>query len=225
MINFKVDLILTLGLIFILNLSCLVFVPDFGAEDIGRCFLAIVYVSLGFASFMTLRFMGMRFVIYLILVVMGTDIFALVFGISFGKHKMAPLISPKKSWEGAIGGTLSALVLGTMFVMLYQNISNILPGIETKDFFEGILNLDAFNPVLFVLFILVLTISMSISGQIGDLVASKLKRCFGIKDYSNLFPGHGGVLDRFDSLMYSSVIFLFFLTMAYNVLPYIDIIG
>ena len=66
---------------------------------------------------------------------------------------------------------------------------------------------------------------MSISGQIGDLVASKLKRCFGIKDYSNIFPGHGGVLDRFDSLMYSSVIYLFFLTMAYNVLPYIDIIG
>lgn len=223
-INFKIDLILTLGLIFVLNLSCLVFIPDFDAADIGRCFLTIIYVALGFGAFMTLRFMGIRFVIYLIIVVMGTDIFALVFGLSFGKHKMAPLISPKKSWEGAIGGSLSALVLGLMFILLYQNISNIIPGVEVKDFFGGILDIDAFHPVIFIGFIIVLTLSMSISGQIGDLVASKLKRCFGIKDYSNIFPGHGGVLDRFDSLIYSSVIFLFFLTMAYNILPYIEII-
>jgi phosphatidate cytidylyltransferase len=222
-INFKIDLILTLGLVFVLNLSCLVFVPDFDAADIGRCFLAIIYVALGFGAFMTLRFMGIRFVVYLIIVVMGTDIFALVFGLSFGKHKMAPLISPKKSWEGAIGGSASALILGVMFVLLYQNISNILPGVDVKNFFEGILDLEAFHPVVFVGFIILLTLSMSISGQIGDLVASKLKRSFGIKDYSNIFPGHGGVLDRFDSLIYSSVIFLFFLTMAYNILPYIEI--
>jgi phosphatidate cytidylyltransferase len=224
-INFKIDLILTLGLIFVLNLSCLVFIPDFDAADIGRCFLAIIYVSLGLGSFVTLRFMGIRFMVYMILVVMGTDVFALVFGISFGKHKMAPLISPKKSWEGAIGGSASALVLGTAFILLYQNISKVFPGVEAKSFFEGILDLQAFNPILFIVFIVLLTLSMSISGQIGDLVASKLKRSFGIKDYSNIFPGHGGILDRFDSLMYSSVIFLFFLTMAYNILPYMDIIA
>ena len=223
-INFKIDLILTLGIIFVLNLSCLVFISDFDAADIGRCFLAIIYVALGFGAFMTLRFMGIRFVIYLIIVVMGTDIFALVFGLSFGKHKMAPLISPKKSWEGAIGGSASALALGLVFILLYQNISNIVPGVEVKDFFEGILDIEAFHPVVFIIFIVLLTLSMSISGQIGDLVASKLKRSFNIKDYSNIFPGHGGVLDRFDSLIYSSVIFLFFLTMAYNILPYIEVL-
>ena len=65
-INFKVDLILTLGLIFAMNLSCLVFIPDFDAADIGRCFLAIVYVALGLGSFITLRFMGIRFMIYML---------------------------------------------------------------------------------------------------------------------------------------------------------------
>ena len=110
-------------------------------------------------------------------------------------------------------------------MLLYQNISKVFPGVEAKSFFEGILDLQAFNPILFIVFIVLLTLSMSISGQIGDLVASKLKRSFGIKDYSNIFPGHGGILDRFDSLMYSSVIFLFFLTMAYNILPYISSIA
>ena len=223
-INFKIDLILTLGLIFILNLSCLVFVPDFDAADIGRCFLAIVYVAVGFGAFVTLRFVGIRFIVYLILVVMGTDVFALVFGVSLGKHKMAPLISPKKSWEGAIGGSATALILGVAFILLYQVISKIVPGVESKNFFDGILNLEAFEPVAFIFFIIFLTLSMSISGQIGDLVASKLKRSFDIKDYSNLFPGHGGVLDRFDSIIFSSVIFVFFLTMAYNLLPYIDLL-
>ena len=104
-----------------------------------------------------------------------TDTFAYIFGSLIGKHKMCPLISPKKSWEGSIFGSL----VGT-FV--------------SCTFYHAMINTVSLK-VVFV------TLILSIIGQLGDLFFSKIKRENGIKDFSNIMPGHGGILDRLDSLI------------------------
>ncbi len=107
------------------------------------------------------------------------DSFALFGGMKFGKHKLAPLVSPKKTWEGAVCGALSSLVVGLVVYLL-----PIFPE----------LNL----PVC-----LITCFLASSMGQIGDLAESLVKRMIGIKDFSNLIPGHGGMFDRADSLLFS----------------------
>ena len=221
-LDFELNLFICIGVIFVLNLSCLVLVPSFSANDIGRCFLSIIYVAIGFAALATLRFLGIRYIVFLLLIALGTDIFALVWGLTLGKggkHKLAPEISPKKTWEGAIGGTATMVVIGLVFIFTYNHISYIMPGVETKNFFDGVLDTTNFPPFLLGVFSFFMTLCMSICGQIGDLVASKLKRGFGIKDFSNIFPGHGGMLDRFDSSIYAAVAFLIFIVIAMNYVP------
>ncbi|MBQ3253428.1 MAG: phosphatidate cytidylyltransferase [Acholeplasmatales bacterium] len=213
--------VIALFAIFIILMSCLVFVPDFEVQDIGKLYLAIIYVGVCVGAFLTLRYYGVRFVIYLLLVSMSTDIFALVFGLSFGKHKMAPNISPKKTWEGAIGGTATALVIGFCFLFFYKNMSPTFHDGQSLEFFDTVFNYKDFSTPGKVFFVIILTIALSACSQIGDLVASKLKRCYGIKDYSNLFPGHGGVLDRFDSTFFASAIFLLFMIAESNIFPWI----
>lgn len=163
--------------IFILLLysMILVFCDSFQTRDFGNVFATILYCSLGFAAFAYLRTVSLEIVFYFLLVSMATDTFAYLFGIKFGKHRLALKISPKKSVEGAIAG----LVFGSIFATLFALFFNVF------DFF--------------IVYVILLSIFLSLMGQIGDLVASKFKRNYEIKDYSNLFPGHGGVLDRFDS--------------------------
>ena len=107
------------------------------------------------------------------------DSFALFGGMAFGKHKMAPLVSPKKTWEGAMSGALSSLVVGLVIYLL-----PIFPDLS--------LPLGLITCLL-----------SSTMGQIGDLAESLLKRMIGVKDFSNLIPGHGGMFDRADSLLFS----------------------
>ena len=142
----------------------------------------------------------------------GTDTFAYFTGVTLGKHKFVPHISPKKSWEGAIGGTCTALIVGVLFALLYPYISDAI-GDKVK-FFEGILEFSTAGNVVF---IIILTLFLSVCSQVGDLVASKLKRAYGIKDYSNIFPGHGGILDRFDSALFASAIFLLLIIIAVTI--------
>lgn len=209
---------------FIILMGSMIFIKDFEVRDAGRLYLAIIYVGLCMGAFLTLRLFGNRFVFYLLIITCFTDIFALVFGLAFGrsgKHKLAPHISPKKSWEGAIGGTAVAVICGFCFCYFYEFFSGLF-GQDKMPFFEGAFAYDTFTPVGKVCVCLVLTLLLSISSQIGDLVASKLKRAYGIKDYSNVFPGHGGVLDRFDSLLFSSAVFLLFIIIEMN---FIDVLS
>ena len=112
--------------------------------------------------------------IYLVFIIaFSTDTFAYFVGSSIGKHKLIPKVSPNKSIEGSIGGVLGCLIL-TLIYFKYINLP---------------------ISIVAVLFIIV----ASISGQVGDLIASKIKRVTGIKDYAKILPGHGGILDRFDS--------------------------
>lgn len=121
----------------------------------------------------------------------GTDIFAYFIGKHFGKHKFTP-ISPKKSIEGCVAGIFGAIIMNTVYTLICNSIFG-----------------TSFN----YLYILGLSIFLSIISQIGDLAASSIKRYCEIKDYSNLIPGHGGMLDRIDSLIFLApfayVLFMF----------------
>jgi len=112
-----------------------------------------------------------------------TDAFALFVGVKFGKHKLAPRISPKKTWEGAIGGLVGSMLANVGFALLF-NQPFILK--------EHRINLLA---------VAVLSLAAGAVSMVGDLAASVLKRNYGFKDFGKVFPGHGGVMDRFDSVM------------------------
>lgn len=129
-----------------------------------------------FNLFIIIRNINIYLLLYLLSITILTDTFAYLVGMLIGKHKMAPLISPKKSWEGAIGGLIGG---STIAAIIYSNL-------------VGQFNIK----------ILLLTILLSIIGQIGDLIFSKIKRENEIKDFSNIMPGHGGILDRLDSITF-----------------------
>ena len=202
----------------IVLMSGLVFVHDYNVSDLGKLYIAILYVSLCAGALSVLRLLGIRFIAYLFVITVSTDIFALVFGMLLGKHKMAPNISPKKTWEGAFGGTIVASILGSLLIIFYPYVSKLF-GFGDVDFFKNVFDYQKLGMFGLVLFAILLSISLSVSSQIGDLIASKLKRNFGIKDYSNIFPGHGGVLDRFDSAFFASAIFLLFIFVISHLLP------
>jgi phosphatidate cytidylyltransferase len=118
------------------------------------------------------------FILTVVLFLIGwaTDTFAYYVGRSIGKRPLAPAVSPKKTWEGAIGGTLGALLAGVLLKL------SILPFINWVH-------------------VLVLTLIVAVVGQLGDLAESRMKRAAGVKDSGRLLPGHGGMLDRFDALI------------------------
>lgn len=151
-------------------------------KDIAYTFFGMAYV-IGFIVFIALlRGLdnGRILIWYAIIAAWGTDTFAYLIGKKFGKHKLSK-ISPKKSIEGAIAGTVGATILA----ILYTIVINYL-----------------FDMTYLYLFVAISTIILSVIGQIGDFAASSIKRYVDVKDYSNLIPGHGGMLDRIDSLMF-----------------------
>ena len=145
-------------------------------------FMAIVYISAGFASLLLLRDApGGAYVFWLVFIgAWVTDTMAYFTGFFFGKHKLIVEVSPKKTVEGAIGGTL------------FSGIAYVIYGIVLSHLCDVRVN-------LIVLFIAGIT--AAVVSQFGDLAASIIKRQSDIKDYGSLFPGHGGVLDRFDSII------------------------
>src|SRR5690554_1475291 len=195
-------------LIFASLLVLQTFNEDFTKENLGNHLVTILYLGLATGAIVSIRLLGIRFVVFLLLITMATDVFAYLFGIKFGRHKMAPNISPKKSWEGALAGTLIAVTVGSLFGIFYgklftgdllnaNSINTIIDNIGNRDLSMGL------KSVIIVLAALII----SICGQIGDLIASKMKRNHSIKDFGNIFPGHGGVMDRFDSAFFASIVF------------------
>lgn len=160
-------------------------------EDVAISVFASVFVPYGFSVFVRLRdmFENEQFGIYLIffglICALGTDSGAQLGGMAFGKHKMSPNISPKKTVEGAVCGVIFALILNAVAVVLYNQFADVK--IETA----GIITL------------LICSLPISFMGMMGDLSASVLKRNFQVKDFGKIFPGHGGVMDRFDSSLFT----------------------
>lgn len=152
-------------------------------KDGAKAFLSTAYIICGFSCLVATGGLDHgRFLIVMVLVVaFATDIFAYFTGMFFGKHKLIPAVSPKKTVEGAIGGTIMSAASFVGCAYLYSHLY------------------DAGEPHALPLF--VCGAALSIVSQIGDLIASYIKRERDVKDYGRLFPGHGGVLDRFDSVI------------------------
>ena len=149
---------------------------------ISSVFMSVIYVTVGFTSLILLRDSdGGQYIFWLVFIgAWITDTMAYFTGFLFGRHKLKPEISPKKTVEGAIGGTLFA----GLAYMLYGYIISHITGID-----------------MHILMLFIAGIIAAVVAQFGDLIASVIKRQSGIKDYGNIFPGHGGVLDRFDSII------------------------
>lgn len=171
------EAILPLVAIMVLLLST-VLVSDYEFTKAGISVLAMFYLGLGGYAAVTIRAANLALFLYLLIIVISTDIGAYFIGSKFGKHKLAPVLSPNKTIEGSIGGIVFALILTAIYLNFYS-----------FTYSYGIM--------------LGLSIILSITGQYGDLVASRLKRHFQVKDAGNIFPGHGGVLDRFDSVLFT----------------------
>lgn len=147
--------------------------PQFTLEEFGLCMLILVYVPYFLYPILNL---DKTFYLYLVFIIaISTDTFAYLTGMAFGKHKLVPSISPNKTVEGAVGAVICTMVVGLVYCH-----------------FVGI-PIDC----LHALFIGI----ASVTAQLGDLFASKMKRATGIKDYGHMLPGHGGFMDRFDSIL------------------------
>lgn len=185
---------------------------NFSVTNVGKALLVMIYVGFGSASIVLLRLIGVRFIVYMLLISTLTDTFAYFIGMKFGKHKMTPNISPKKSWEGAIGGSIIATIIASVFAMYYGDI--FVVGTFLGDLFNSSGERTLLDRLLIgsnvtfelqFLFVFILTFFATIVSQFGDLMASKLKRHYQIKDFGSIFPGHGGIMDRFDSVMLVSM--------------------
>ncbi len=174
----------TIGIVFAFLILMFVYVftfPKYKAEQVFAAFFAIVYTGFMFSCIYQTRMLdGGGYHVWLIfLSAWGSDTFAYCAGRLFGKHKMAPVLSPKKTVEGAIGGVAGAVILGLIYALC------------TK------------GPVLEYC---IICLFGAFIAMIGDLAASAIKRNTGIKDYGKLIPGHGGILDRFDSVIFTAPI-------------------
>lgn len=149
----------------------------FSFDDVGFLLVSAMYVGIGFHFFIMTRVEGLAFVVYSLVIVWTTDSGAYFIGRKLGKHKLWPEISPNKTIEGFVGGIVVAVISAVIFQMV------------TK--------LDVSYSTL-----IIISIVASIFGQLGDLVESAIKRHYNVKDSGKILPGHGGILDRFDSLLF-----------------------
>ena len=146
----------------------------------------LVLLGTAFNSIIVLRNIDLNHLIYVFLVTVMTDTFAFLVGSMIGKHPLAPTISPKKTIEGAAGGLVMGTLVPTIFYYYFISAESIW-------------------------FLLIMSFILSFISQLGDLLFSKIKRENDIKDFSNLIPGHGGVLDRFDSAICVVLAYILFL--------------
>ncbi len=162
--------------------------PKFRSEHVTLAFFGLFYVAFMLSYVYQIRMLEQgAFLVWLVfLCSWGCDTCAYCVGVTMGKHKIAPVLSPKKSVEGGIGGVLGAALLGAIYAIA---INRFAPGA----------NADA------VQYALICGVGGMIS-QVGDLAASAIKRNHDIKDYGKLIPGHGGILDRFDSVIITAPI-------------------
>lgn len=187
-------IIIALLIILALAVYVLTF-PKYNSEQITMVVFGFFYVVMPLMYiFQTRQLSGGEYAVWLIFIgSWGSDTMAYVVGRKIGKTKIAPKLSPKKSLEGLIGGIVGAALIGVIFAIIFKS--------QLEESFS--------NPIL--LFGLTGAIG-SVVSQIGDMAASAIKRNKGIKDYGTLIPGHGGILDRFDSVIFIAPIVYFMLT-------------
>ena len=170
--------------------------PKYRAEQVMAAFFGVIYVAVMLSFiYLTRSLPDGKFLVWLIfLCSWGCDTCAYCVGVLIGKHKMAPKLSPKKSIEGAVGGVVGAALLAIIYGFVFKDAMGCTT--QTIWFMAGICAVGAL-------------ISM-----VGDLTASAIKRNYEIKDYGKLIPGHGGILDRFDSVIFTAPI-IFYLALYF----------
>jgi phosphatidate cytidylyltransferase len=163
---------------------------------------AFVYIAVPLAMLAQLReqVAGAFWLLYLLLVVWAGDIFAYFVGRSLGRHLMSPRISPKKTWEGAAASLAAGLGIGTVLFAYSLPICSFLLRIGMIGRRDGLFGLE--KPELWP--IIALTIVLNLAAQLGDLVESLIKRGAGAKDSGTILPGHGGMFDRIDALLFAA---------------------
>ncbi|MBP2077688.1 phosphatidate cytidylyltransferase [Oceanobacillus polygoni] len=169
-----------IALIILLLLAYTVLVKNqFTFDHVGFILLAAFYVGLGFYYLLETRdgSHALRNILYAFFIIWSTDTGAYLFGRAFGKRKLWPTISPNKTIEGAVGGIVLACAVAIIFHLVEPFSHSMLTVVGV-------------------------TVLASIFGQVGDLVESALKRNYGVKDSGKILPGHGGILDRFDSMLF-----------------------
>jgi phosphatidate cytidylyltransferase len=169
---------------------------------------AFTYVALPMGMLVQLReqWAGAFMLLYLLLLVWAGDIFAYFVGKSLGRHLMSPRISPKKTWEGALASLIASLVVGMLLYNYALPISTALLNahlIEARDGYFA-LQKPPLCPTIF------LSAAINIAAQLGDLVESLIKRGAGVKDSGAILPGHGGMLDRIDALLFAAPVLWFY---------------
>ena len=178
-------LILLASLMLIMTVYVISF-PKYRTEDATLVFFGICYVAVMLSYiYQTRTVENGIYVVWLIFICSwGNDTFAYFIGVLFGKHKMAPKLSPKKSIEGAIGGVVGAAVLGAVYGYIVSDKLMLVS-----------------NPIFV---FAVASATGAVLSIVGDLAASAIKRNHEVKDYGKLIPGHGGILDRYDSVIFTA---------------------
>jgi phosphatidate cytidylyltransferase len=175
---------------------------------------AFTYIALPMGMLVQLRELpaGAIYLLYLLLVVWAGDIFAYFVGKSMGRHLMSPRISPKKTWEGAAASLTASVGVGWLLFRQAEQISSALlhHGLITRPGGMYGLEIPDMGPVI------LLTIALNIAAQLGDLVESLIKRGAGVKDSGAILPGHGGMFDRIDALLFAAPVLWFY--MAWRVM-------
>ena len=160
----------------------------YNAEDALFLVAITLFLGMSFRYLIIVRNIDILYLIYVLLITIMADTFAHFFGTKIGRYKLAPDISPNKTVEGMIGGLFFGTYIGTMFFITF------------------------ISPASSVLIVMVVSLMLSIVAEFGDLVFSAVKRNFGVKDYGNIMPGHGGVLDRLDSVIFAVLAFSFLIS-------------
>jgi phosphatidate cytidylyltransferase len=163
---------------------------------------AFTYIALPMGMLVQLRqqWAGAFYLLYLLLVVWAGDIFAYFFGKAMGRHLMSPRISPKKTWEGAAASLVASVAVGWLLFNYSLQICSWLLRIGLIERRDGLFGLE--KPAM--LPVIILSIVLNIAAQLGDLVESLIKRGAGVKDSGALLPGHGGMLDRIDAMLFAA---------------------
>ncbi|CYW33400.1 phosphatidate cytidylyltransferase [Streptococcus suis] len=174
--------------VFLLLGSTVFNIGHYNYSDVVFPIASSFYVGIGFHSLILARMAGLNKVFFALCLVWATDIGAYLIGRQIGRRKLLPKVSPNKTVEGFVGGILSAVVVAIIFLIVDKSL---LAGYSFG-------------------MMLLLVVIFSIFSQFGDLVESAIKRHFGVKDSGKIIPGHGGILDRFDGMIFVFPIMHFF---------------
>lgn len=184
-------MVFVLGFLILLMFAYVFTYPKYRTEQILAAFFGVFYVAVMLSYVYQTRMLAAgAYIVWLIfLCSWGCDTCAYCVGILIGKHKMSPKLSPKKSVEGAVGGVIGAALLTVIYGMIFRNAMG-----STRTDICVMAGISAAGALI---------------SMVGDLTASAIKRNYEIKDYGKLIPGHGGILDRFDSVIFTAPIIYF----------------